>query len=154
MEAGKSTLMIVLQSGISVAFSRRGSRQRTPYLPMLLLVGPPEITRAIITGGTARLRSVGTFARITAMTTTYTLLSALTTPEYRSRRPRSRREHRHLHLNPTLDYQPTVLSRPLTMLDGDKIASQVYEWADGDEPISPLIKEALTVIEEALDDYG
>ncbi|KAI5891184.1 adenine nucleotide alpha hydrolases-like protein [Schizophyllum commune H4-8] len=40
------------------------------------------------------------------------------------------------------------------MLDGDKIASQVYEWADSDEPISPLIKEALTVIEEALDDYG
>ncbi|KAL1728325.1 hypothetical protein EV714DRAFT_252866 [Schizophyllum commune] len=40
------------------------------------------------------------------------------------------------------------------MLDGDKIASQVYEWADGDEPISPLIKEALTVIEEALNDYG
>ena len=90
MEAGKSTFIIVLQSGISAAFSRQGSSEETPYLPMLLLVGPPEITRAIITGGTARLRSVGTFACITAMTTTYTLLSARVTPERRRRRQRNR----------------------------------------------------------------
>ncbi|TRM67050.1 hypothetical protein BD626DRAFT_627485 [Schizophyllum amplum] len=39
-------------------------------------------------------------------------------------------------------------------LDCAKIAAQVYDWADGNDPISPLIREALIVVEDALDDYG
>jgi FAD synthetase len=34
------------------------------------------------------------------------------------------------------------------------IAREVYELADSREPIAPLVKEALQVIDQALDTYG
>lgn len=40
------------------------------------------------------------------------------------------------------------------MMDYQKIASDVYNLADSDEPIAPLVREALQVIEQCLDQYG
>lgn len=40
------------------------------------------------------------------------------------------------------------------MMDYQKIASDVYNLAESDEPIAPLVREALQVIEQCLDQYG
>lgn len=42
----------------------------------------------------------------------------------------------------------------MTVLDRKTIASAAYSLADSNEPIAPLVKEALNVIDGALDDYG
>ncbi|KAH7920194.1 adenine nucleotide alpha hydrolases-like protein [Leucogyrophana mollusca] len=39
-------------------------------------------------------------------------------------------------------------------MDGQKIAREVYDLADSRDPIAPLVKEALDVIEQCLDTYG
>jgi hypothetical protein len=42
----------------------------------------------------------------------------------------------------------------MTVLNRKTIASGAYALAESDEPIAPLVKEALHVIDDALDDYG
>ena len=39
-------------------------------------------------------------------------------------------------------------------LDSRVIAREVYDLADSQEPIAPLVEEALHVIDQALDTYG
>ena len=39
-------------------------------------------------------------------------------------------------------------------LDCEAIAKEVYDLAESEEPIAPLVKEALAVIDQALDIYG
>jgi FAD synthetase len=40
------------------------------------------------------------------------------------------------------------------MVDLKQIAEQVYSLATSDDPIAPLVKEALDVIDEGLDSHG
>ena len=39
-------------------------------------------------------------------------------------------------------------------MDQNKIAEEVYELARSSEPIAPLVKEALDVIDQTLDEFG
>jgi hypothetical protein len=39
-------------------------------------------------------------------------------------------------------------------MDYEKIARDVYSLAESDEPIAPVMREALEVIEQCLDQYG
>ena len=39
-------------------------------------------------------------------------------------------------------------------MDYQKIATDVYNLAEADEPIAPLVREALQVIDQCLDQYG
>jgi FAD synthetase len=39
-------------------------------------------------------------------------------------------------------------------MDYEKISRDVYSLAESDEPIAPIIREALQVIEQCLDQYG
>ncbi len=40
------------------------------------------------------------------------------------------------------------------IFDRKTIASEAYALAESKEPIAPLVKEALDVIDNALDEYG
>lgn len=42
----------------------------------------------------------------------------------------------------------------MTAIDYREISRAVYALADSQEPIAPLVKEALGVIDDALDSYG
>jgi hypothetical protein len=42
----------------------------------------------------------------------------------------------------------------MTVVDRKAIASEAYILAESNEPIGPLVKEALDVIDAALDEYG
>lgn len=42
----------------------------------------------------------------------------------------------------------------MTVVDRKAIASEAYVLAESNEPIGPLVKEALDVIDAALDEYG
>ena len=42
----------------------------------------------------------------------------------------------------------------MTGFDRRAIASEAYALAESSEPIGPLVKEALDVIDAALDEYG
>ncbi|KAI0057321.1 adenine nucleotide alpha hydrolases-like protein [Artomyces pyxidatus] len=46
------------------------------------------------------------------------------------------------------------VANQITQMDPTKIAEQVYALATSDEPIAPLVKEALQVIDDVLDIYG
>lgn len=39
-------------------------------------------------------------------------------------------------------------------IDPKVVAEEVYALASSNEPIAPLVREALTVIDQALDDFG
>jgi len=39
-------------------------------------------------------------------------------------------------------------------MDYQKIATDVYNLADSNEPVAPLVREALQAIEQCLDQYG
>jgi FAD synthetase len=39
-------------------------------------------------------------------------------------------------------------------MDYQKIASDVYHLAESNQPVAPLVREALQVIEQCLDQYG
>ena len=43
---------------------------------------------------------------------------------------------------------------PLSIKDPASIAQEVYDLAESDEPIAMLVKEALQVIDDALDSFG
>ena len=45
----------------------------------------------------------------------------------------------------------TLNMRPV---DYHAVAKQVYEFAESDSPLAPLVKEALGVIDDAIDSFG
>jgi len=50
---------------------------------------------------------------------------------------------------------PKTETATTTMIfDRKTIASEAYALAESKEPIAPLVKEALDVIDNALDEYG
>lgn len=49
---------------------------------------------------------------------------------------------------------PKTETATMTILDRKTIASEAYALAESNEPIAPLVKEALDVIDDALDEYG
>ena len=64
---------------------------------------------------------------------------------------RSRRLSSLLLLRSKCSAEPPIQQLPM---DFRKIARDVYDLANSDEPPAPAVKEALDVIEEGLDIYG
>ena len=50
--------------------------------------------------------------------------------------------------------RPKTEKAMMTIFDRKAIASEAYALAESNEPIGPLVKEALDVIDAALDEYG
>lgn len=53
-----------------------------------------------------------------------------------------------------LIYLDLCFLRVLTMISMQQVAEQVYGLATSNDPLAPLVKEALTVIDEGLDICG
>jgi hypothetical protein len=49
---------------------------------------------------------------------------------------------------------PKTETVTMTVVDQKAIASEAYVLAESNEPIAPFVKEALDVIDAALDEYG